>query len=257
MQNVDHSHTIIDLQNVSFSYTNEEVLQNVSLQIHTGDYVGLIGPNGGGKSTLLKLMLGILTPNKGSVELFHTGIKKFKDWYKIGYVPQRTHIEMNFPVTVEEIVAMGRYGKRGLFHFPTKEDKEKTHEALKQVDMLPFASRRISDLSGGQQQRVFIARALAAEPEVIILDEPTVGVDVKSQQQFYGLLKKLNKELSLTLVLATHDINIIIEESTELTCVDRTLVYYGDPKEFKKSKHVADRYGDRSFDTYHDLFHGH
>ncbi len=257
MQQVDHSLTIIELQNVSFSYTSEEVVKDVSLQIHKGDYLGIIGPNGGGKSTLLKLMLGILKPKKGSVQIFGTDIEKFKEWYKIGYVQQRTSIEMNFPITVEEVVAMGRYGKRGLFHFPTNEDKEKTLQALKQVDMLPFANRRISDLSGGQQQRVFIARALAAEPEVIVLDEPTVGVDIKSQQQFYGLLKKLNKELSITLVLATHDINVIIDQSTELACVDQTLVYYGDPSEFKKSKPVADRYGARSFDTYHDLFHGH
>src|SRR4051812_44410921 len=106
MQQVDHTHTIIELENVCFSYTNEEVIKNVSLQIHKGDYVGIIGPNGGGKSTLLKLMLNILKPNDGTVKLFGEDIDAFRDWYKIGYVPQRTYIELNFPVTVEEVVAM-------------------------------------------------------------------------------------------------------------------------------------------------------
>ena len=185
MHQVTHSHAIIELDRVCFSYSTEEVIKDVTLEIHKGDYVGIIGPNGGGKSTILKLMIGILKPTDGSVKLFGTDIQGFKDWEKIGYVPQKTHIEMNFPITVEELVAMGRYGKRGLFRFPTKEDKEKTLQALKQVDMHDFKNRQISDLSGGQQQRVFIARALASEPEVIFLDEPTVGVDIKTQKQFY------------------------------------------------------------------------
>ena len=192
MRQVNHTHTIIELDKVSFAYTTEEVVKDVTLQIHKGDYVGLIGPNGGGKSTLLKLMLGVLKPTKGTVKLFGQDIRHFKDWAKIGYVPQKTYFDINFPVTVEEVVAMGRYGKRGLFHFPTREDSEKVKQALEQVEMYQFRKRQIGDLSGGQQQRVFIARALVVEPEVIFLDEPTVGVDVKTQQQFYELLRKLN-----------------------------------------------------------------
>lgn len=237
MQQITHSHTILELQNVSFSYTKEEVIKDVSLQVHKGDYVGIIGPNGGGKSTLLKLMLGILKPNKGSVKIFNTDLKDFKEWYKVGYVPQRTYIENNFPITVEEAVAMGRYGKRGLFHFPTKEDKQKTEQALKQVDMWEFKSRQISDLSGGQQQRVFIARALASEPEIIFLDEPTVGVDVKTQKQFYSLLRKLNKEIDLTLVLVSHELDVVAHQSTELGYISKTLEYYGNPNEFLKGEY--------------------
>lgn len=243
MQQVSHTHTIIELHKVCFSYTNEEVIKDVSLAIHKGDYVGIIGPNGGGKSTLLKLMLGILKPNKGTVKLFGQDIKQFKDWYKIGYVPQRTYIEMNFPVTVEEIVAMGRYGKRGLFHFPTKGDKEKVSQALRQVDMYEYRNRQISDLSGGQQQRVFIARALATEPEVIFLDEPTVGVDVKTQKQFYTLLRKLNKELELTLVLVSHELDVVAHEATELGYINRTLEYYGEPTEFLKGAYFHELIG--------------
>lgn len=237
MKNLTHEETIIELDRVCFSYSREEVIKDVSLSVHRGDYVGIVGPNGGGKSTLLKLMLGILKPNDGSVQLFGQDIKNFKDWYKIGYVPQKTYIEINFPVTVEETVSMGRYGKIGLFHFPTRKDKEKVHWALSQVDMLFFKNKQISSLSGGQQQRVFIARALVTEPEVIFLDEPTVGVDIKTQKQFYLLLEKLNRELSLTLVLVSHELDILAHESTELGYINRTLEYYGDPNEFLKGEY--------------------
>jgi len=243
MQQVNHTHTIIELDRVCFSYASEEVIKDVSLEIHKGDYVGIVGPNGGGKTTLLKLMLGLLKPNDGSVKLFGTDLDRFKDWSRIGYVPQRTHIDANYPITVEEMVAMGRYGKRGLFRLPTKEDKEKTLQALTQVDMSEYKSRQINDLSGGQQQRVFIARALASEPEVIFLDEPTVGVDIKTQKQFYTLLRKLNKEHNLTLVLVTHELDIAAHEATELGYINRTLEYYGEPTEFLKGAYFHDLIG--------------
>ncbi len=243
MQQVNHTHTIIELDNVSFSYTSEEVIKDVSLEIHKGDYLGLIGPNGGGKSTLLKLMLGVLKPTKGSVKLFGQDIKHFKDWSKIGYVPQKTFFDMNFPVTVEEIVMMGRFGRLGLFNFPKQEDKAKVDEALSQVQMLEYKTRQINDLSGGQQQRVFIARALATEPEIIFLDEPTVGVDVKTQKQFYALLRKLNKELDLTLVLVSHELDVVAHESTELGYINRTLEYFGDPDEFLKGEYFHELIG--------------
>ncbi len=243
MQNVDHSHTIIELSTVSFSYTNEEVIKDISLQIHKGDYAGIIGPNGGGKSTLLKLMLGLLKPSAGSVELFGKNISEFKGWYKIGYVPQKTYVEVNFPVTVEEVVAMGRYGKRGLFHFSTKEDKQKVPEAHSYVEMQHYKGKQIGDLSGGQQQRVFIARALATEPEVIILDEPTVGVDIKTQKQFYNLLRKLNRELALTLVLVSHELDVVAHEATELGYINRALEYSGEPTEFLKGVYFHELIG--------------
>lgn len=243
MQSLTHSLTIIELDKVCFAYNTEEVIKDVSLEIHKGDYVGIVGPNGGGKSTLLKLMLGILKPDDGTIKLFGMDIQRFKDWSRIGYVPQKTYIEMNFPVTVEEVVAMGRYGKRGLLHFSTKEDKEKTLQALRNVNMLDYKDRQISNLSGGQKQRVFIARALASEPEIIFLDEPTVGVDVKTQKQFYSLLRKLNTELDLTLVLVTHELDVVAHQSSELGYVNRTLEYYGEPEEFLKGKYFHELIG--------------
>lgn len=243
MRQLTHSETIIELDKVCFSYTNNEVIKNVSLEIHKGDYVGIVGPNGGGKTTLLKLMLGILKPLDGKVKLFGKELADFKEWYKIGYVPQKTYVEMNLPITVEEMVSMGRYGKIGLFKFPKKEDKEKVILALKQVDMLMYRNRLISDLSGGQQQRVFIARALSSEPEIIFLDEPTVGVDIKTQKQFYELLRKLNRELNLTLVLVTHELDVVAHEASELGYINRTLEYYGDPEEFLKGSYFHELIG--------------
>jgi zinc transport system ATP-binding protein len=243
MQQVNHSHTIIELDSVCFAYTHDEVIKDLSIQIHKGDYIGLIGPNGGGKTTLLKLMLGILKPTDGVVKLFGKEISIFKEWSKIGYVSQKTYIDSHFPITAEEVVGMGRYGKRGLFHFPTREDKEKTLQALKLVDMIAYKDRQIGALSGGQQQRIFIARALATEPEVIFLDEPTVGVDVKTQKQFYELLRKLNRKLQLTLILGSHELDVVAHEATEIAYVNRTLEYYGDPDEFLKGEYFHELIG--------------
>lgn len=238
---LDHTHNIIELDSISFSYDHSpDVVSDISFNVHRGDYLGIIGPNGSGKTTLVKLMLGLLTPTKGRVRLFGADISRFGDWYKIGYVAQKaTSFDARFPITVEEVVRMGTYARRGLFRFTTKSDIQRVHKALKEVEMQEFAKRRIGDLSGGQQQRVFIARALAGEPEVIFLDEPTVGVDEKTQEQFYGLLRKLNKQLDLTLVLVSHSIDIVRKETTEIAYINRRLVKYMTPGELSKEKERA------------------
>ncbi|HYM65252.1 MAG TPA: metal ABC transporter ATP-binding protein [Candidatus Sulfotelmatobacter sp.] len=236
---INHKQNIIELHNLSFSYQNEEVIKDISLSVHKGDYLGIVGPNGGGKSTLLKLILGLLTPTRGEVLLFGQALEKFKDWSKFGYISQQVaHIDPTFPMSVEEIVTMGRYAKLGLFHFPMKKDREAVQKALEQVGMWDFRKRLIGDLSGGQQQRVFIARALAGEPEVIVLDEPTVGVDEKTQKQFYTLLQSLNNKLNLTLLLVSHELDIVSHEATEIAYINRDLVYYGFPKAFLDSEYV-------------------
>ncbi len=243
---VDHTQNIIEVRNVSFSYENEEVLKDITLDVHKGDYLGLIGPNGGGKTTLLKIILGILAPTRGTVHLFGHDICCFKDWSKIGYVPQKvTHFDVNFPITVKEVVQMGRIAKRGFFQSFNKKDDELVRRSLEHVSMWQYRDKIIGDLSGGQQQRIFIARALASEPEVILLDEPTVGVDVKTQQQFYELLKVLNRELSLTLVLASHDINVIAHETTEIACINKALIYDSNPTNFMKNNDIQKLYGDK------------
>lgn len=232
---VDHSKNVIEVENISFSYGDNEVLSGITFDVHQGDYLGVIGPNGAGKTTLLKIILGLLKPSAGSIKLFGQKLEDFKNWEKIGYVPQKaTNFDPNFPSTVHEVVIMGRYAKRGLFSRVRQEDHQKALKALEQVEMGEFHNRLIGDLSGGQQQRVFIARALAAEPEVIFLDEPTVGVDQKTRAEFYDLLKKLNENLGLTLVLISHDIEMITKEVMHIACIDRTLTCHMSPEEYLK-----------------------
>lgn len=228
---VNHTKNIIEVNNLSFSYEKNEVLRDVSLHIHAGDYLGIIGPNGGGKTTLIKIILGLLKPDHGAVEMFGQPLSTFKDWQKIGYVAQKaTHFDPNFPATVLDVVMMGRVARRGLFRRFTEQDKKDAHWALQQVGLENFTHRLIGNLSGGEQQRVLIARALAQKPEIIFLDEPTSGVDTKSQEQFYALLKKLNTELHITLVLISHDVDVIANEVTEIACINQTLVYHGSPE---------------------------
>ncbi|NCP47354.1 zinc ABC transporter ATP-binding protein [Candidatus Collierbacteria bacterium CG_4_10_14_0_8_um_filter_43_86] len=248
---VDHTNNIIEVEGVSFAYNENLVLENVYLNIHKGDYLGIIGPNGGGKTTLIKIMLRLLSSSKGTIKMFGQDIHDFKEWSRIGYVPQKViNFDVNFPATVFEVVAMGRYGKLGLFKSLTKEDKRIINEALRQVEMYEFRDRIIGDLSGGQQQRIFIARALAGQPEVIFLDEPMAGVDVMAQDQFYQLLKRLNRELELTLVFVSHDIEAVVNEVTEIAFVNRSLSYDNNPKNFSKGD-LEKLYGDNKFIHHH------
>jgi len=251
---LDHTKNIIEVQNVSFTYGEGLALKNITLAVHQGDYLGIVGPNGSGKTTLLKVMLGLLRPVAGEVKLFGTPLHNFRDWSKLGYVPQKAiNFDSLFPVTVFEVVAMGRYGKRGLGHWLNKDDDKIIERVLRQVEMFEYKDRVIGELSGGQQQRVFIARALAGEPQVIFLDEPTVGVDIKAQEEFYILLRRLNQELNITLVLISHDIDVIANEATELACINQTLVYHGEPREFIKGDYLEKLYGK----NLHLILHNH
>ena len=253
MSVANHQKNILEVRDVSFAYGATPVLKNISLAVHQGDYLGVIGPNGSGKTTLLKIMLGLLKPNSGDVRLFGHDKTLRSDRSKLGYVPQKAiNFDPLFPVTVYEVVAMGRVGKKGLLKRLTALDHQLIEKSLRQVNMLEHRDRLIGDLSGGQQQRAFIARALAGEPEIIFLDEPTVGVDVQTQEQFYTLLKQLNQELGLTLILVSHDIDVIANEATELACINQTLVYHGAPKEFITGDYLQKLYGKNTRFILHD-----
>ncbi|MCL5291049.1 MAG: metal ABC transporter ATP-binding protein [Actinobacteria bacterium] len=219
---------IIELDEISFSYSGEPVLHDISFAIEKGAYAGVIGPNGGGKTTLLHVILGLRSPNSGSVKLFGGDIAAFKDWTKIGYLPQRAaHIDGRFPITAYEVVSHGRVAKAGLFRRFSAADHEAIDHALEISDVSHLVNRLISDLSGGERQRVFIARALSSEPEVLILDEPAAGVDVGSQSKFYGFLQELNKKHGITIVFVSHDLDIIAHEASQLICINRSLVCEG------------------------------
>ncbi len=238
MHTVDHRENIIEVEHLSFSYDGHPVLEDINMAIHRGDYLGLVGGNGSGKTTLLKIILGLLKPVSGTVKWYGKDIADFNEQSKIGYVPQKaTSFDASFPASVEEVVMMGRYGRRGLFHRTTEEDRNKVHEALEQVDMGHQHNRLIGDLSGGQQQRVFIARALATEPEIVFLDEPTVGVEKHIRDEFYALLKKMNEHLHLTVVLVTHDIESIAHEAMHIACIDRTLFFHDSVDAYFKESH--------------------
>ncbi len=226
----------VTLRGISFSYGGETGLRDVDLAVPRGEYLGIVGPNGGGKTTLLKIILGLLEADAGEVRLFGEDLAAFRDWSRIAYVSQKaTQVGPMFPMTVEGVVAMGRYARAGRLRGLDARGRAHVTDALRQVEMEDYRTRLIGDLSGGQQQRVFIARALAGEPEMIVLDEPTSAVDAGTRVQFYALLKRLNRELGLTLVLASHELEVVERDATRVAVIDRTLVFSGTPDELRAS----------------------
>ncbi|HFS85402.1 MAG TPA: ABC transporter ATP-binding protein [Epsilonproteobacteria bacterium] len=214
--------SVIQIKNLSFAYEKEVVLEEISLSVNKNDFLAIIGPNGGGKSTLLKLVLGIEKIKKGSVEIL--GEKPSKNLSTIGYVPQNTNVNINFPIRVIEVVMMGHAGsKRPLFGY-SAEEKACAMGSLAQVGMEKYANQKIGSLSGGQRQRVMIARALCAHPQILLLDEPTSSIDVKGQREIYELLKRLNQ--SITVVVVTHDISVILEYANKVAHINKTLSYH-------------------------------
>ncbi|WP_101846137.1 metal ABC transporter ATP-binding protein [Halobacillus sp. Marseille-P3879] len=229
------SNKIIDMEQVSFKYEKEWVVEKVDLVIERGQFLGLVGPNGSGKSTLIKLMLGIIKPDRGTVRLFDQPIKQFNQWQEVGFVSQKANsFNSGFPATVLEVVKTGLVSRIGAFKFFNRKHKEKALEALKTVEMDEYANSNIGELSGGQQQRVFIARALVSDPSLLILDEPTVGVDAKHVTAFYDLLRKLNKEKGISLLMVTHDIGTITQHATHVVCMNKTVHFHGASEEYKE-----------------------
>lgn len=239
-----HSQNIVELEKVNFNYNHQVILKNITLSIKKGDFVGIIGPNGGGKTTLLKIILKLLALRQGDISLFGQSIRSFNSWHRIGYVPQKvTQLETKFPITVQEIVSLGRVSKLGLLGRTVRKDADSIDAAIKTVDLFDNKSKLITELSGGQKQRVFIAKALASEPELLILDEPTTGVDIKSQEKFYQLLSKLNCEKGITIILVSHDIGVVINEVKTLFCINHSLVYHGSSEKFSKGNYLEKIYG--------------
>jgi zinc transport system ATP-binding protein len=220
----------IQIKNLSAGYENEIVIENINCDIYNGDFFGIIGPNGGGKSTLLKVILGLLKPISGTAKIF--GQTPELGRKNVGYVPQYSEYDKQYPISVWDVVLMGRRSIRGFHPIYSSEDKKATIQALKKVNMEKYRKRHISELSGGQRQRVFIARALVSNPKILLLDEPTASIDKDLQTNFYNLLRELNKKV--TIVLVTHDIGVISSYVTRVACLNHYMFTHDDEKMISK-----------------------
>ncbi|MFC4246736.1 metal ABC transporter ATP-binding protein [Natribaculum luteum] len=234
------AHVTVD--DLSFGYTASPVVRDVSLTVEEGEYVGIIGPNGSGKSTLLQLVLGLHEPDRGDVRLFGHPSRAFVERERVGYVAQDvTENTKEMPITVAEVVLMGRFPHAGFGRIKTT-DRERTREALRTVGIEHLADRRITKLSGGQRQRAYIARALASEAELLVLDEPTVGVDAESVAAFFDLLDDLNDD-GMTILLVEHDIGAVLEHTDRVICLNREVYFDGPPDEFVETDALERAYG--------------
>lgn len=219
--------TVINLQKVGFTYGEQWLFKDVSVQISSGDFVAIIGPNGAGKSTLLRLIANIYTPTAGKISLYGQPMGEFKNWHKIGYVPQNpARQQKSFPITVREVVSLGCLQTNSLWARPSRADKLAVEAVLEEFGLQSFANRKIGELSGGQQQKVFLAKALVKKPELLLLDEPATGIDSQTKVELYERLAVLNKA-GCTIVMISHDLELTARVATSALCVDRGVCFYG------------------------------
>ncbi len=219
----------IQIDNLDVHYGKTFALEDISIDIKEGEYLGIIGPNGGGKSTLIKAILGLIDSTKDKIKIFGKPVKESQE--RIGYVPQFSPVDKKFPISVMEVVLTGKMkeGIRPFFSY-SKKDKEETMELLKEVGIENLAKRQISELSGGEFQKMLIARALSVNPRILLLDEPTASVDDTSRRQIYSFLSMLNAERNMTIVLVTHDIMAVSSQVHRLACLNGRLFYHGEPE---------------------------
>ncbi len=224
------SPSVVEWEHVSFAYGSIPAIEDVSLCIHYGELAAILGPNGSGKSTLIKLALGLLRPDSGRVRLFGHHLSGFHDWNRVGYMPQVVAgAWRDFPATVSEIVAHGAHRGVSPFGLFRRSERADVMEALAVAGMKAFRSRRLSELSVGQQQRVLLARALVRDPELLILDEPAAGVDVSGEEQLYAVLRDINRDRGMAVIIVSHDIGAMLREASTVACLDRRLVVHGNP----------------------------
>jgi zinc transport system ATP-binding protein len=238
---------VLSVEGLSFQYNAVDVLTDISFDLSEGGYMGLVGPNGSGKTTLIKLLLGFQKPTKGTVKLFgydHTG---FQDWHKVGYLPQKiVSFNPNFPATVKEIVALGLISRKKLPKRPRRADKLAVGNAMELMDIADIKNELIGELSGGQQQRALIAKAIVSEPELLILDEPTTAIDPETREKFFSLLKELNEQKKVTIIIITHDTGTIGKYASRLLYLDKKIIFYGSFEAFCVSGEMSDYFGEFS-----------
>jgi zinc transport system ATP-binding protein len=217
---------VVKLDDIWVHYNSTPILEGISLSIEQNDFLGIIGPNGGGKTTLLKVILGLVQPSHGRVSVLGKPPQRSRS--SIGYVPQHNLFDSAFPISVWDVTLMGRYSKTGLFRRYSTDDRKMARNALQTVDMLEHKNKQMSKLSGGEQQRVLIARALVSEPRLLLLDEPTASVDSTMQTEFYEILDRLKQRMAI--VLVSHDISAVSVYVDKIACLNRQLFYHGSPE---------------------------
>lgn len=232
---------ILQVHKLSVRYNGRAALEDVTFHLHAGERVAVVGPNGAGKSTLFKVVAGVLAPTSGTVTISGSGPAAH---VCIGYVPQRSHVDWNFPVSVADVVMMGRSAVLGAFRWPTKRDWDFVRGALDTVELSDLRTRQISELSGGQQQRMFIARALAQEAELMLMDEPLTGLDMPAQEGILNLLDKLQKQY-VTVMVATHDLDQAEKYFDRVMLLNRKLLGFGSSAEVLKPERLVQAYGNR------------
>ncbi|MDE2772230.1 MAG: metal ABC transporter ATP-binding protein [Gemmatimonadota bacterium] len=231
---------VVRVRDVWFSYEREHVLRGVGFEVAQGSFTALIGPNGAGKSTLLRILLGLLSPERGRVEVFDADVGGRAR--PIGYVAQRVRLPAGFPISVAEVALLGRYGRLAPPRRPRAADRARAAAALERVGMAEHAGRRFSALSGGQQQRVLIARALAGDPDLLLLDEPTAGLDPAARARFYTLVCDLQRDEGLTVLCASHDLEVVSAHADRLVLLDGDVRAAGPPQEVLDSPALAEAY---------------
>ncbi|HFB52505.1 MAG TPA: metal ABC transporter ATP-binding protein [Anaerolineae bacterium] len=229
---------ILEVSHLSVRYNTRFALEDVSLTLHTGERVAVVGPNGAGKSTLFNAISGVLKPQRGEIKIYGS---QPEGHICIAYVPQRNQVDWTFPVTVSDVVMMGRVSKIGLFRHPTRADWELVHRALELVDMASLEKRQIGELSGGQQQRVFIARALAQEAELMLMDEPFTGLDMQSQQSILDILDTLRRR-NVTVLVSLHDLNLAAEHFDRILLLNQRVIGFGAPDEALSPERLNEAY---------------
>ena len=227
---------VLEVSNLTVSYNDSHALEGISFDVHTGERVAVVGPNGAGKSTLFKAMVGLIHPKTGTIQTNDA---------EIGYVTQRSTVDWDFPVTVHDVVMMGRIGKMGWLRWQRPIDREIVRRCLEQVGMAEYASRQIGELSGGQGQRVFIARALAQEATILLMDEPFTGVDAPSQEAILEILDRLHNQ-GVAVLVSTHDLNLAVERFDQLALLNRRLVAYGPPRQAITPQALVAAYGSQA-----------
>lgn len=237
------SEAIVELRAVNLALGGRPVLEDISFAVAPGRFLGIVGPNGAGKTTLLKLILGLRLPDSGSVSVFGVPPQKLgRGAHRIGYVPQRSEMDRRFPVTVRDVVMMGRVCCIGLLRFPRKSDWEKVDQSIGLVGLSGLEERPFGELSGGEQQRVLLARAMCAETRLLLLDEPTMGLDRPTEEEFYRLLRRLREERGLTILAVSHDLLTLGGLADELICINRQMHIHGDSQQVLSSDQLREAY---------------